>query len=88
MNQQSKLLWDGVDLEELAKRHGTPLYVYSITKMENQIKELKAAFTDKYPKSRIAYASKAFLNKAMVYLRFNKEDGTHTELEFKLNEVA
>lgn len=29
-----------------------------------------------------------FLQKAMVYLRFNKEDGTHTELEFKLDEVV
>lgn len=29
-----------------------------------------------------------FLHKAMVFLRFNKEDGTHTELEFKLEEVA
>ncbi len=66
MNQQNKFLWDGVDLEELAKRHGTPLYVYSISKMENQINKLKAAFTDNYPQSRIAYASKAFLNKAMV----------------------
>lgn len=28
-----------------------------------------------------------FLQKAMVYLRFNKEDGTHTELEFNLNHV-
>ncbi|OBX25060.1 hypothetical protein LX77_00790 [Gelidibacter algens] len=28
-----------------------------------------------------------FLQKAMVYLRFNKEDGTHNELEFKLNQV-
>lgn len=66
MKHQNKLLWDGVDLEELAERHGTPLYVYSITKMENQIKELKKAFTANYPESRIAYAAKAFLNKAMV----------------------
>lgn len=68
MKQQNKLLWDGVDLEELAVRHGTPLYVYSITKMENQIKELKEAFTANYPESRIAYAAKAFLNKAMEVL--------------------
>ena len=29
-----------------------------------------------------------FLQKAMVYLRFNKEDGSHSELEFRLEEVA
>lgn len=29
-----------------------------------------------------------FLRKAMVYLRFNNEDGTHSELEFRLEEVS
>lgn len=29
-----------------------------------------------------------FLKTAMVYLHFNKEDGTHSELEFRLDEVA
>lgn len=28
-----------------------------------------------------------FLRDALVYLRFNKDDGTFSELEFKLNEV-
>lgn len=27
-----------------------------------------------------------FLEKAMVYLRFNNDDGTHSELEFRLDE--
>ena len=29
-----------------------------------------------------------FLQKALVYLRFNNEDGSHSELEFRLEEVA
>ena len=29
-----------------------------------------------------------FLQKAMVYLRFNNADGSHSELEFRLEEVA
>ena len=29
-----------------------------------------------------------FLQRVMVYLRFNNEDGTHSELEFRLEEVA
>lgn len=29
-----------------------------------------------------------FLKEAMVCLRFNKEDGSHSELEFRLEEVA
>lgn len=36
--------------------------------MEEKISQLKKAFIEKYPKARIAYASKAFLNKAMVGL--------------------
>ena len=28
-----------------------------------------------------------FLNNAMVYLRFNNEDGTYSELEFKLSQI-
>lgn len=57
---------DGCQLEELANRYGTPLYVYSVKTMENKIQELKQAFTVAYPNTRIAYAAKAFLNKAMV----------------------
>lgn len=66
MIQQNKLFWDGVELEALARRYGTPLYVYSVSKLEEQVKALRQAFTERYPHSRIAYASKAFLNKAMV----------------------
>ncbi len=29
-----------------------------------------------------------FLQKATVYLRFNNEDGSHSELEFRLEDVA
>lgn len=29
-----------------------------------------------------------FLQKAMVYLRFNKEDGSYSELEFNLSQVV
>ncbi len=65
---KNTLMWDGVDLEYLANKYGTPLYVYSVSAMEDKINQLKKAFIEKYPKARIAYASKAFLNKAMVGL--------------------
>lgn len=29
----------------------------------------------------------AFLERALVYLRFNKEDGTHSEIEFRLDDI-
>lgn len=67
MNWINNILYlDGCNLEELAKRYGTPLYVYSVKAMEEKVEELKDSFTRKYPRTRIAYAAKAFLNKAMV----------------------
>lgn len=56
-----RLFWDGCDVTALAEKYGTPLYIYSKTMMRERILELKEAFTDCYPNTRIAYAAKAFL---------------------------
>ncbi|MBF1050978.1 MAG: diaminopimelate decarboxylase, partial [Peptostreptococcaceae bacterium] len=45
---------------DIAKRYGTPLYVYSYKDIKNQIQTLKEQFENKYENVRIAYASKAF----------------------------
>lgn len=69
---------DGCSLEVLAERYGTPLYVYSVKTMERKIEELKDALTRPYPNTRIAYAAKAFLNKAMV--GFVREQGIYLDV--------
>ena len=69
---------DGCNLEELANRYGTPLYVYSLATMEEKIEELKDVLTRSYPNTRIAYAAKAFLNKAMV--GFIREQGLYLDV--------
>ena len=62
------LYFDGCDVVALAKKYGTPLYVFSETKIKETFAELRQDFTDRYPKARIAYACKAFCTRAMLKL--------------------
>lgn len=59
-NEKGELLFAGVNTVELAKKHGTPLYVMD----ENRIREVCSSFRDSIRKNfgskgRILYASKA-----------------------------
>jgi diaminopimelate decarboxylase len=53
----------GCDLLTLAQQHGTPLFVYDELHLERRCDEARAAFDD-----GVAYASKAFLCRAMATL--------------------
>ena len=59
-----------IDFKELAKKYGTPLYVYDFDYMKNQYRKLKSAFEG--AKSLIAYAVKANSNLSVINL-FAKE---------------
>ena len=59
-----------IDFKELAKKYGTPLYVYDFDYMKEQYRKLKEAFEGK--KSLIAYAIKANSNLSVIEL-FAKE---------------
>lgn len=56
----SQLHIDNISTVDIAKKYGTPLYVYSYEEIKNQIQTLKEQFEYKYENVRIAYASKAF----------------------------
>lgn len=56
------LYYDGYNTLDLAKKYGTPLYVYSQSEIMNRINELKVSFLNKYENTRVAYACKAFSN--------------------------
>ena len=58
----------GVDMVELAREQGTALYVYDEEDLRSRIREYRTAFEGRYPDAEVIYASKAFLNKAMVRL--------------------
>ncbi len=63
--KDGRLFFDGCDTIELAKEYGTPVYVMSYSEIMGRLNELKEQFTDKYPKARVAYASKAFCTTGM-----------------------
>ncbi len=62
------LYFDGCDTTALAKKYGTPLYVYSETDMVGRFRELRETFLDRWENTRVAYASKAFCTPAMLRL--------------------
>lgn len=60
------LIWDGCDTVALAEEFGTPVYVFSQTKIEEKCQELQRDFVEKYENVRVAFASKAFSTLAML----------------------
>jgi diaminopimelate decarboxylase len=63
----------GVDLESIAGRFGTPLYVYDEADIRARCRAYRAAFG-----ADVAYASKAFLCLAMA--RLVQEEGLHLDV--------
>ena len=55
-----RLMAESVSVQALARKHGTPLYVYDTSKMTEQYKRLRKAFSVK--KLDIHYACKALTN--------------------------
>jgi diaminopimelate decarboxylase len=49
---------DGVTIESLVAQHGSPLFVYSQRTLVERYRELRDAFTRRYPKVRIAWSYK------------------------------
>ena len=62
------LVIGGCDSLDLARKYGTPLYVFDENTLRTRCREFKAAFTRRYPNTLVTYASKAFLNRAMAAL--------------------
>ena len=68
-----QLLVAGVDVASLAEQHGTPLFVYDEAHLRARCREAVAAFGE-----GVAYASKAFLCRAMA--RLAHEEGMHLDV--------
>ena len=62
------LLWGGVDCNELAERFGTPLYVFDTGIIRARCREITSTFLDRWDNTRVRYASKAFIVRAMAKL--------------------
>lgn len=61
----SNLMFDNYNTVELAKKHGTPLYVLSESIIRERCRKIKSDFLNRYPNTKAAYASKAFLTLSM-----------------------
>ncbi len=68
------LHFDGVNLKELAKELGTPLYVYSANHIRDQIRAYREAFPD----ALIAYAVKANFNLGVIKIAAEEGCGADT----------
>lgn len=54
--------------QKLAKRHGTPLYIYDRSFIKDQAAALRSAFAPRFPKLRLLYALKANTNPEIISL--------------------
>jgi diaminopimelate decarboxylase len=62
------LYFDGCNVVNLANKYGTPLYLLSETKIAKKASQLKTEFLEKYERTKVAYAGKAFLTIGMCKL--------------------
>lgn len=65
-NRNGVLFFDGCDTRQLAEEFGTPLYVYSKSRIQNNYRRLMQAYKAHYPKFQVYYAVKANNNPAIV----------------------
>lgn len=73
VGEQGQLLVGGCDVGALAEEFGTPLFVYDEGQLRARCREAVAAFGD-----GVAYATKAFLCRAMA--RLAHEEGMHLDV--------
>lgn len=78
INQAGHLTIGGVDSLKLAKEYGTPLVVYDVSQIRNQIRAFKKVFEEEQLNYAVSYASKAFASIAMYQVA--NEEGAYTDV--------
>ncbi len=66
INSAGHLAIDGVDLTELARDYGTPLYIYDEATIRHCCRAFRTAFDQHYPDSAVVYAGKTYLSPAIL----------------------
>lgn len=66
IDDRGHLIIGGCDAVELAREYGTPLYVFAEDDIRDRAREFKREFGERYAASRVVYAGKACLNRAIV----------------------
>lgn len=72
-NINGSLYFSGCEVEQLAQKYGTPLYVVSEDLIRLKCREVRESFLNKYKNTKAFYASKAFLTMGMC--KIIKEEG-------------
>lgn len=70
-----KLEIAGLDAEEIAERHDTPLFVYNAEKIREQYRRLDEAFGSRYEDFQINYAVKSNFNPSIAQLLVDEGAG-------------
>lgn len=78
INQAGHLTIGGVDSLKLAKEYRTPLVVYDVSQIRNQIRAFKKVFEEEQVNYAVSYASKAFASIAMYQVA--NEEGAYTDV--------
>lgn len=78
INQAGHLTIGGVDSLKLAKEYGTPLVVYDVSQIRNQIRAFKKVFEEEQVNYAVSYASKAFASIAMYQVA--NEEGAYIDV--------
>ncbi|MEK9132644.1 MAG: diaminopimelate decarboxylase [Patescibacteria group bacterium] len=73
--QKNKVAIEGLSVESLAQRFGTPLYVYSESRIRENFRRLRDAFTSHYANFEILYAVKANNNPAIAKILVDEGAG-------------
>ena len=78
INEKGHLTMGGVDTVDLAAKYGTPLVVYDVEQIRNQIRAFKKVFEEEQVNYAVSYASKAFACIAMYQVA--NEEGAYTDV--------
>ncbi|WP_220752314.1 diaminopimelate decarboxylase [Apilactobacillus xinyiensis] len=76
--KNNHLMIGGVDSVELAHKYGTPLVVYDVSKIREQISHFKSVFEDNHVDYEVSYASKAFASVATYQIM--KQENCHIDV--------
>lgn len=66
--REDHLVFAGQDVVALAKRFGTPLYIYDEDMIRRNIRDYRDTLREAYPDGQVFYAGKAFLTTAMAHV--------------------
>ena len=78
VNQAGELTIGGVTATSLAQKYQTPLYVYDVNSIRNQMRAFKTVFINRHMDYAVSYASKAFATVAMYEVA--AQEGIHLDV--------